>query len=304
MKRLPNVLRNARCASPAGGRSHPVRGFTLIELLIVLVIIATVAGLVIPNVSMFGRSADMAASAKTSQDLANAIGQYFVLQKRYPQGVDSLLVSTGINAVPTGVYAPAHNPPTSTSANDQISGLPRSSPNLWNAIEMVTLTSNQRRSFTRGGFDYVFDHSSYDGTTGEVNASNSGKYRRDLPSSGTLVAAVVRIDNAGNTDGLALLRRLVPGEFDAAGAHTPETGTRIVAVGVGPNCRLVPTMMLNTPVYPGCDGTYYGRYVAFFKVFESGERAILVGTADAYGRTATYSQEQFVESLPNGARQG
>ncbi|MFO0802138.1 MAG: prepilin-type N-terminal cleavage/methylation domain-containing protein [Gemmataceae bacterium] len=69
--------------------------FTLIELVVVLLIIAIVAALVIPQVAMLGRTADMAASAKTQADLANNIQLYFALQKRYPQGFDSLLDSTG-----------------------------------------------------------------------------------------------------------------------------------------------------------------------------------------------------------------
>ncbi len=61
-------------------------GFTLIELVVVLVIIATIAGFVIPQVSGLGRSSDMAASAKTQADLANNLQLFFVLQKRFPQG--------------------------------------------------------------------------------------------------------------------------------------------------------------------------------------------------------------------------
>ena len=68
------------------------RGFTLVELIVVLVIIAAVSGFVIPSVAALGRSTDMAASAKTQQDLANNLQQFFVLQKRFPQGMDSLLV--------------------------------------------------------------------------------------------------------------------------------------------------------------------------------------------------------------------
>lgn len=56
-------------------RSRVARlGFTLIELVVVLLIIATIAGLVIPQVAMLTRSSDMAASAKTQSDLANNIG--------------------------------------------------------------------------------------------------------------------------------------------------------------------------------------------------------------------------------------
>lgn len=69
-------------------------GFTLIELVVVLVIIATIAGFVLPQVAGLGRSSDMAASAKTQADLANNLQLFFVLQKRFPQGMDSLLDTT------------------------------------------------------------------------------------------------------------------------------------------------------------------------------------------------------------------
>ena len=50
--------------------------------------------------------------------------------------------------------------------------------------------------------------------------------------------------------------------------------------------------------------SYYGRYIAYFKVYASGERASLVGVSDSYGRTPDYTGQQFNESLPDGARQG
>lgn len=292
------------------------RGFTLVELIVVLLIIATVAGLVIPAVASLGRTTDMAATAKTQQDLGNNLQQFCVLQKRYPQGMDSLLQvgTTGATSgAPTGVYSPLLD-----GAGQQISGMTSSNPNFQSLLTMDTATVanagsvNLAQSFTRGGFEYVFDHQSYDpaGPAGELNANMSGKIQRAvtagpitvarlLGSSG-VTAEITALNAAQNT----LLRRLVPAEFNNLGVYTPESGTVLIAMGIGPNCRLVPTTMLNTPSYPGADGKYYGRYIAVFKLFATGERPVLIGVTDAYGRTSDYTIQQFNESLPNGARQG
>ncbi|MBL8739069.1 MAG: prepilin-type N-terminal cleavage/methylation domain-containing protein [Planctomycetes bacterium] len=291
------------------------RGFTLVELIVVLVIIAAVSGLVIPAVASLGRSTDMAASAKTQQDLANNLQQFFVLQKRFPQGMDSLLqvgTAGAATGAPTGVYAPVLD-----TAGQQISGMTTSSPNLYSALvfdntNIVDATGSEfRRSLTRGGFDYVHDHQSYDITAlpavGQPNANNSGSIRRVWAAGAIPVARLngtVAGDPALTASDLTLLRRLVPAEFDATGAYTPEIGTHLIAMGIGPNCRLVPTTMMNCPSYPGADGKYYGRYVAIFKIYATGERPTLIAVVDAYGRTSDYTIQQFNESLPNGARQG
>jgi prepilin-type N-terminal cleavage/methylation domain-containing protein len=309
-------MRSLRCRA----RRIPVGGFTLVELIVVLVIIAATAGLVIPAVAMMGRSTDMAVSADSQSAIANSIQQYFVLQKRYPQGMDSLLVdgphgadtASTQNGTPDALYGKVSN-----LTGDQVSGLTDSNPNMGSVLAMSTLTANQVRSLTRGGLDYVFDHEgiTVDGTsgalTGEQNANVSGKFRRALTSSTSQQWAVLRIPTAdtSSTDQAAntILQRLVPGEVTGttgSRVYTPETGTRLVAFGIGPNCRLVPTTMMNTPLYPGNDGKYYGRYIAVFKVFDTGERAVLVGVVDPYGRTPDYTQQQFNESLPNNGRQG
>lgn len=71
----------------------------------------------------------------------------------------------------------------------------------------------------------------------------------------------------------------------------------------GPRNSAVSTTT-NCPSYPGCDGKYYGRYVVYFRIYASGERATLVGVSDSYGRTPDYTQQQYNESLPNSGRQG
>lgn len=294
---------------------HTARGFTLVELIVVLVIIAAVSGLVIPSVAALGRSTDMAASAKTQQDLGNNLQQFFVLQKRFPQGMDSLLqvgTSGAAAGAPTGLYAPLND-----ASGQQVSGMTSMNPNFFGLLTFDNTTvvdgvgSEFRRSFTRGGFDFVHDHQSYDITAsppvGQPNANDSGSIRRVFAPGAIPVARLrgtVAGDPALTAQNLTLLRRLVPAEFDAAGVYTPEIGTHLIALGIGPNCRLVPTTMLNCPVYPGADGKYYGRYIAIFKLYSTGERPTLIAVVDAYGRTPDYTIQQFNESLPNGARQG
>jgi len=263
--------------------------FTLIELVVVLMIIAAIAGLVIPQIGMLGRTTDMAASAKTQADLANNVQLFFTLQKRYPQGLDSLLDSSG------AVYAS-----DTSNADTQNRGLPYAGADgtrlqaQLSAASLTTATgADYLRSLTRSGFDWVYDHD----TTAGVNSNNSGSTFRGLiaDANGTGSSAPTSIAVAEVT-GSALLAKLVPGGL--------KSGERVVAFGFGPRNTAISKTVTNCPTYPGCDGRYYGRYIVYFKIYASGERATLVGASDSYGRTPDYTQLQFNESLPDGGRQG
>ncbi len=271
-------------------KTRSSRGFTLLELVIVVAIVATLAGLVISQIGMLGRSTDMAASAKTQADLANNMQLFFVMQKRFPQGLDSLLVSDGASA-PTGVYVPFNDRATGAldpAIGDQLGGLPDSGPHLDRDLVMGTLSAGMRRSITRIGIDFVHDH---DLTV--INSNDSGVFQRALDRNDPDMPFALVVEGS-----------------DAAISALPATQgvfpveTALVAVGIGPRSALIPTTMLNAPIYPGNDGTYYGRYIAYFQVYESGERANLVGISDAYGRFPDNAIKQFNESLPNGARRG
>ena len=281
---LPPVRRRTASRRP---------GFTLIELVVVLIIIATIAGFVIPQVGMIGRSSDMAATAKTQSDIASNVQLFFVQQKRYPQGLDSLVDGSG------ALYV------SNTSNGDtQTRGLPwggADNTRLEAQLIAGTLTNatgaEYLRSFTRSGFDWLFDH---DSTT--VNANNSATIFRGLiaDANGTGNDALTSI-NVAEVRGTgapapALIGKLLPQGLKA--------GERVVALGVGARNTATGKTLINSPIYPGCDGRYYGRYIVYFKVYASGERATLVGVSDSYGRTPDYSQQQFNESLPDGGRQG
>ena len=255
------------------------RGFTLIELIVVLLILATIAGLVIPQVAMLTRSSDMAASAKTQQDLANNIQLYFALQKRYPRGFDSLVTTGG------AIYAS-----DTTDATTQTYGLPYAGADgtrLQSQLSLTALTdatgAEYLRSFTRAGFTHLYDHE----TTAGLNSNNSATSLRLLTATPVNVAEVT---------GAALIAKLVPNGLT--------TTQRLVAVGICPKNDAISKTILNCPTYPGADGRYYGRYVAVFMIYGNGERATLVGVIDSYGRHPDYTQQQFNESLPDGSRQG
>jgi hypothetical protein len=256
----------------------------------------------------------MAASAKTQADLATNIGTYFVLQKRFPLGMDSLLVDDDQDGTPDGVFVPVDD-----SNGDQRTGLPDSGPHLDRSLVMVDLADTNNASFksgfapmagspdrtgfarslTRGGLEYVYDHD-----TSVLNANDSAKFTlqreldRSIGGSGCWVAMVDETDLDGDgRDGTALIERIMPGGV------VPDD-VILVAMGIGPNNDMLSKTLSNPPIYPGNDGKYYGRYVAIFKVYANGERPTLVTVVDSYGRDPDYTQKQFNESLPDDSRRG
>ncbi len=274
-------------------RSHSKRprsfgAFTLIELLVVLVIIAALAALIVPNVGMFGRSTDMAVSAKTQADVASNVQLFFVAQKRYPQGLDSLLDTTG------AIYGA-----DTSNADTQTRGLPyggadgtRLQAQLTSATLANATNAEYLRSLTRSGFDWVYDH---DTTVINSNLSNTTLRPLIADANGGTKTAPTSVPVAEVT-GTYLLGKLVPQGL--------KNGERIIAFGFGQKNTAIGKTTTTTPLYPGADKTYYGRYVVYFKVYASGERATLVGVSDSYGRTPDYTGQQFNESMPDGARQG
>ncbi|MFO0903834.1 MAG: prepilin-type N-terminal cleavage/methylation domain-containing protein [Pirellulales bacterium] len=263
-------------------------GFTLIELVVVLLILAAIAGLVIPAVAMLGRSTDMAVSAKSQSDVAANSQLFFVLQKRYPQGLDSLLDTAG------AVYSS-----DTTNADTQTRGLPyggadgtRLQAQLTPAALTNATGAEYLRSLTRAGLDWVYDH---DTTVVNSNLSNTTFRGLIADANGTGNTAPTSVEVAEVT-GSYMLGKLVPAGL--------KPGQRVVAFGFGQRNTAIGKTCTTCPLYPGADKTYYGRYVVYFMIYASGERASLIGSSDAYGRTPDYTQQQFNESLPDGARQG
>lgn len=268
------------------------RGFTLIELLVVLVIVASLAALIVPNVGMYGRSTDMAVSAKSQADIANQLQLFFITQKRYPQGLDSLLDTTGAlySADPANAELQTRGFPHAGADGTRLSAQLVAGA-LTNATNAEYL-----RSLSRAGLDWIWDHD-----TAVINSNQSNTTFRAIsadyvspgvPGAGTAATSLAVAELTGS----ALILKL---------NGTPlKTGERVVAFGFGQKNTSIGKTTTTTPLYPGADKTYYGRYIVYLKVYASGERATLLGVSDAYGRTPDYTQQQFNESLPDGSRQG
>ena len=255
----------------------------------------------------------MAYTAKTQADVAENLQLFFVLQKRYPTNMDSLVVDGA-----TALYLPQD---LDGDGNQDI-GLPDSGPHLDRVLALsdgtdapaltfsTDSTGTRRghwRSFTRSGFEAIRRH--------DVSLSDqsniSGTIQQTLSGSTPIPMAIVDPDS-GNADAQGFLAQLFPNSINDNGTpgdtsddfyQVPDGGA-VVALGLGPNSSCIPTSMLNAPLYPGCDGSYYGHYVALFLCYENGERATLVGVCDSYGRLPIYSIQQFNESLPNNSRRG
>lgn len=269
------------------GRAQRRAGFSLIEMVMVLFILAVLAGLVVSIVAMLRRSAEMAGSAKSQTDVANQIQLYFALQARYPQGMDSLLLAGG-----SGVYAPE-----GVSGGQQTGGMSISTvdgmPALYTQLSVGTLENaggaQWARSFTRSGFEYVYDH---------VSGSEANRSATSLRpvSSGPITVAEVQAAQP-------IISRLVPAGDGTGTPNTLPPGTRMIALGFGERNAALGKTAQNAPIFPGCDGSYYGRFIAYFLVYADGRRATLAGVSDCMGRVPDYTIGQFGQSLPSGARQ-
>jgi general secretion pathway protein G len=75
-------------------------GFTLLELLIVMMIIATLAAMAIPSYTRNVQAAKEAVLREDLQVMRTAIGSYTVDKQKAPQGLEDLVTSGYLKAIP------------------------------------------------------------------------------------------------------------------------------------------------------------------------------------------------------------
>ena len=103
-------------------RSHAARGFTLIELLIVVIIIAILAAIAIPQFSVSSDDAKVAALDANLSTMRSAIEMYRVQHKNTVPAAKASKPGTGAGTCPTGGVAGNAAITTPEAFTDQLTG--------------------------------------------------------------------------------------------------------------------------------------------------------------------------------------
>lgn len=256
----------ARSLIPCPANDYRTRrrcGFTLIELVVVILILAVLAGLLVPQLSNLWRPAQTAAEADTIAELVNYLTLHETRTQAYPDQFDSL------TADGTTAY--------SKMAKDLFIGKQK----LALAAVEDTTTEKYFSSLKKAGITKVMYHDE-----AELVASNSGKTVHTLVTGDQLPTL-----NAASTEGAARILSMFPGN-----AGSLPTGTKLVVLGVGPMNTAVGVTMNSAPISPHPEEyTYYRRYLAVFAIYADGSRGRLKAVLDRHGDTLDDTLRKYQE---------
>jgi prepilin-type N-terminal cleavage/methylation domain-containing protein len=262
------------------------RGFTLIEMLIVVGILVTLAGLVLPNLDLFKQKANKGAGAANMADLSRSIQQYYAQFAAYPDYWDSLMDNTG-----TALWAATYD-----AGNNLLPGLDSEltgGPVPGSPTKLTTApisSAGYLRSLTRVGITKVLDAA---GTSASV-------YPTDRFNSAPRVLALnakVATINPADDDGKAIIAHLYPNSIDSSGSPVVPAGKMLVVMGIGPRNSMLGSTVQEIPLYSNRDVTVqYDRFLAVFEISDGGSPAHLKTVLGADGdsinsETAEYYQK-------------
>lgn len=245
------IARKTYSRSQTAVRRH---GLTLMELLVVLVILATIAALIVPQFSNFLRRSNKASDATNMAELAKSLQLYQAQYYGYPNDLDTLTDSAGV--MPT--YLPGTGSGASFAAYDGL-------------IIPQALTANAAGALNKVGITRVQPLA----TTVSVGNATLNPYPSLSPNTdgitvttGTNVAilnlsAIIAGTKEVNTD----LYSILASDQGDGGSHP---GTYVV-FGIGARNAAIGRTMINAPVAmpQGTDmnpAKNYARYGAIFKV--------------------------------------
>lgn len=252
------------------------KGMTLMELIVVLSILALLAAIAIPKlVDVYERSRS-GTQAYSLADVTRQVETFFGMNKKYPDGWDTLTVDGG--AIYSKLAPELKSPKT--------------------LLTTVTITPDQVTSLNSAGIQHVFLHD-----VSVADPSGSGVDRRHLGTGtghdGTAnINTLVAIDKSTGSDGLNLLLNdfgLNPNKSITDTAMTRINNNTYVVLGLGPKCTLVQSQIQEAPLLEhSTSAANYSRALAVFEVPNTGTvKAKLVGVIGPDGRSKRVSIQDF-----------
>jgi prepilin-type N-terminal cleavage/methylation domain-containing protein len=248
------------------------RGLTLLELIVVVTILAVLAALIVSQFADMTRPAENAANATNLGGVLQAIEQFNVLKKAYPDKMDSLMGTDGVTP-----YANLGKDLLSSSGKQRLT------------------TTTVADDATAGEYYFtslkkcvktVFDHDD----TGDPDPSDSAVVARTL-TSGCTVAML----NPSSTEGLARIKAIFGNDMTAL-----PTGTKLVVFGVGPSNEAIGVTMASAPLYPHMDqgaGAIYRRNLAVYAIYADGTPGRLKAILDCKGDTLDKAVKKYTEEM-------
>jgi prepilin-type N-terminal cleavage/methylation domain-containing protein len=234
------------------------KGLTLVELAVVVAILAILAGFLAPRIAFIRTLSTHAAAADQIGEVTNNMLTFHATQASWPDGFDTLTDGTALfNTASPG-----------TGLDSALGGaLAVSNVDGTGVRSLVWLLSGSRT-----GSITLYDHVQPDATTGLPLAGDSGLTARTL-TAGTAASLALVQGGAAGTTGRRIHEAIYgPANLDAA-TGLPLDGTRLVALGVGPNCTAVGKTIVSLPTFYMRDPTRYNRAVVLIKIFGTGSAA-------------------------------
>lgn len=251
------------------------RRFSLLELLVVVMILASLAGLVISRVDWAKRSADTATAASGMAQVQENLQLYRTAKGTYPDQFDSLIDATTLAGTPAiyGELFIGHGLPSSTL---QVTTFPA----------IVGAPAGPVFSLQHMGMTTVVDHDPLATFPGD-----SGTSVRTATDFGFNVATTLATINPTSSIATALYPDGLP--------VAPADAVTLVALGVGPRCTAIGTTMSSAPICSAIDPVEnYPRFIAVFACYQSGKRAELKGVVDSAGQLITGQLKNFYQNTP------
>lgn len=222
------------------------RALTLLELIVVLAILVTLSGMVVPLIEGLGRQTNSSSNATVINDVNRAIGTCAMRHELgyFPDGWDSLLNTSG------ALFSGLHLNVSGTMGSDPISGL----------VEAKALTDTQLKSLSDVNLRTVYDAAS---TSPNVFTS-----LRPLQSGGKVAMLTDTAKNRAYGDDRFSVKHL-----DMSGTHDDKD---FVVLGLGGMNSLRGNIVRDVPLISSADpNNHYARVLCVFMIPDAGSTAAL-----------------------------